>query len=291
MEAKTPQPASSPGSDSSKPAAATPSTPGLTTDHSSDTDSRKTLEPSTPRAHEPITPRETPSTATHTADSDDVNQLFATTSDYETPPPPPPSPPKRFEPGTEVFVLDKMTRSNILGNGQTVGTATGSLPALMQPRQVVGDRPVPLVPSHYNAPGIFVVVSRFVVRNVHEDTRRASAATTTNSAATDSLNNSSVSNNKIVYRVIPRDCIGSERLVSADLVVEVRFKPGDWVFFQQDFVDHDGTDGVEKERAPIIGAEVLRGQRLYHVHLVHLKCDKLLVKDERLEPFVTSRAE
>ena len=205
-------------------------------------------------------------------------------SDTPNPPQPatPPPPNKRSEIGDEVFLLDNLSGNNLLCNGETIGTAGGSLPSIVHPHQVIGEQPVLLASHHYDAPGIFLVLRRLVVRNKHDDAARAAATGDDTNATTNE-------NDKLAYHVVPRDGVGLERLVPAESVVEVRFRPGDWVWYSMERESEDGNEG-RKEKATFIGAEVLGNQRVYHVHLPEVQCDKLLVLDGRLEKFEGNEA-
>lgn len=81
---------------------------------------------------------------------------------------------------------------------------------------------------------------------------------------------------QIVYRLIPRQGVGRERLVHVrDLLMEVRFKPGDWVWY----LKKDGLGNKTRLWASVKGSEVIKRKRFYTINvpisglLVHLVQD------------------
>ncbi len=90
-------------------------------------------------------------------------------------------------------------------------------------------------------------------------------------------------NGQCVYQITPKRSTGKDMLVAAKRLVAVRFKPGDWVWFLP--LVRVGADEkrANKEKALVIGAQVIRGKRVYHVHVPAKSEDRLLVPEERLE--------
>lgn len=72
----------------------------------------------------------------------------------------------------------------------------------------------------------------------------------------------------------------ARRVGDRDCLVGVRFRPGDWVFYLE---GEDGEGRPKKWEAQVKGAEVVGAKRLYTIHVLMQRADKILVPDDLLE--------
>ena len=92
-------------------------------------------------------------------------------------------------------------------------------------------------------------------------------------------------NGQFIYQITPKRGAGEDKLVVARMLVEVRFPPGDWVWFMPSMGTTNGGKSVgqqRREKAMIIGTQVLRGKRVSHINVPGKSEDRVLVPDERL---------
>ncbi|KIW90698.1 uncharacterized protein Z519_08481 [Cladophialophora bantiana CBS 173.52] len=122
-------------------------------------------------------------------------------------------------------------------------------------------------PVHYDSPNIFLVLWCIAKR------------------CTPKKADNHTSGEKTMYHLVPKNGNDRYRLSpSGKMIVEVRFRPGGWAWYLHRRSGIDGT--IIKLKALVIGAEVLHTKRVYHVSVVHLDCDRILVSHERLEEVV-----
>ncbi|KAI1624388.1 hypothetical protein EDD37DRAFT_410732 [Exophiala viscosa] len=174
-----------------------------------------------------------------------------------------PSSPKlleRFPAGQEVFLLD--------ARGDSIIGVERINPATFDPSQLFTINPISMARAsnvrQFDAPNIFFITGRYL-RTTSDGKPLAARA------------------ERIVYRISPKDGNGRDRMVPRrDLLLEVRFRPGDRVYYLE---KEDGSDTAIKWEAVVHGAEVVRDNRIYEVHVIQQKRNKILVTDDLLEAY------
>ncbi|EXJ76706.1 uncharacterized protein A1O5_01214 [Cladophialophora psammophila CBS 110553] len=173
-------------------------------------------------------------------------------------------PAKRFELGQEVFILDRDGNSVLCSRAISPTTVANTVKfdaAALEEMESIS-------PVHYDGPNIFLVLRCIAKR------------------CTPKKADNYTSGENTMYHLVPKDGNGRQRLSpSGKMMVEVRFRPGDWAWYLHRRSGIDGT--IIKLKALVIGAEVLHMKRVYHISVVHHGCDRILVSDERLEEVVS----
>ncbi|KAJ9602224.1 hypothetical protein H2200_013344 [Cladophialophora chaetospira] len=206
-------------------------------------------------------------------------------------------PTPQFRVGAEVFLIDGITGNNILASS-TIGTGfdgmnSGPTAFAAQPLswakpffQGVGDS---LTLYQYDSSGVFIVRERLIKMPCGQNLKSDGGNLFANTA--------DLARGQYLYHIVPKNGVGEARLVSGTRLVEVRFCPGEWVWYSPSKVpvggrskDAKGVARQSKEKAMVIGVEVLRRRRVYDVHLAGRGEDRMMVTDERLEKVMSAPA-
>ncbi|EXJ92011.1 hypothetical protein A1O3_00561 [Capronia epimyces CBS 606.96] len=167
--------------------------------------------------------------------------------------------PEKFQVGQHVYLLD--SRGNSVLCSDTIS------PAIMHMSQLCTAEPNSVGkypnPHQFDAPNVFIIERRLRWISADGQPQAPGGA-------------------KIVYKLIPKEGNGRERMVPVrDLIVEVRFIPGDWAFYLR--VDEEGNK--TRLEALVQGSEVVQHKRTYTIHLAVAGTVVYRVQDEDLEEY------